>query len=227
MKLVICSDTHGQHGYLKMPEGDIFIHCGDSTETGEIWEYKNFLAWVANLKYKHKIIINGNHEITVEKMGLVKQIVREFNKYHFANVTYLEEEGVTVEGLKFWGSPKTPEFFDWAYMYKREDGERQWLGVPDDVDVLITHGPPKGIMDKVKATFQYPETNAGCEYLIKKVKEVKPKLHCFGHIHYTAGHLKPANPAIPTLFVNAAICNSRNVAVNKPTVVDTETWEVC
>lgn len=226
-KICIISDTHTYHARVNIPKGvDILVHCGDNTIYGEPWEFQNFLTWFGDQKPKHKIFVNGNHEVVVARQGQVKDMVRRHNANYFTNLHYLEESEVVVEGLKFWGSPKTPEFFDWAYMYKREDGERQWMGVPDDVDVLITHGPPAGVLDKVKPMGIYTREKAGCDDLLAKVKEVKPKLHCFGHIHYTYGWLKMANPAIPTLFVNAATCDSRYVPVHKPIVVDTDTWEV-
>lgn len=228
MKICIISDSHTYHDAIKIPDGiDILIHCGDNTIYGEIWEMKKFLIWFGNQKPRHKIFINGNHEVMVWKQNYTKQMVEDHNKGFLTNIHYLEGERLGLMGLNFYGDPRTPEFFDWAYMYRREDGARIWQGVPDSTDVLITHGPPAGIMDNVKPTGIYDREKAGCDDLLEKVKEIKPKLHCFGHIHHTYGWLRPANPALnETLFVNAAICDSRYVPKNKPIVVDTETWTV-
>ncbi len=233
MRLVIISDTHAYHSAIKMPEGDMVIHCGDNTIYGEEYEMKSFLEWFGGLKYKHKVFINGNHEVMVAKKSLGDRTythlkVQERNKYHFDNITYLENEAVEIEGLKFYGSPNTPEFFDWAYMYGRGgEGKEIWAKIPDDTDVLITHGPPETILDGVRPHAHYHSPFAGCPYLLERVREIKPKLHCFGHIHEHYGTRRLANPKYSdTLFVNASTCNSRYVPVHPPIVVDTETWEV-
>lgn len=225
MRICFISDTHGYEEAVKVPDCDILVHCGDNTNYGEPWEFQKFITWFGNQKPKHKIFINGNHEVMVWKQGQAKDMVRRHNAMYMTNLHYLEEEAVEVEGLKFWGTPYTPEFFDWAYMYNREDGARRYMGVPNDVDVLITHGPPAGVLDNVQPFGRYDRVHAGCDYLMEKVKEIKPKVHAFGHIHHTYGWKKFKAP-FQTLFVNAATCNARYIPVNPPIVVDTDTWEV-
>jgi len=222
--IAFISDTHTFHSSIKTPaDVDILVHCGDNTIYGEIAEMKNFIEWFGNQKPRHKIFINGNHEVKVSKLGdLTKRLVEEHNKYHFTNIHYLEEEEVVIEGIKFWGSPYTPEFFDWAYMYNREDGERRWMGIPDDADVLITHGPPYGIMDNVQPFDRYQFDHAGCSALLEKIKEVKPKIHAFGHIHGSYGTERIAD----TLFINASTCNEAYIPIHPVIVVDSETWEI-
>jgi len=233
MKICFISDTHTYHDAVKIPNGiDILVHCGDNTIYGEDWEMRNFITWFGNQKPKHKIFINGNHEMMVwkrslDKGGITKQMVDNHNKYHMTNIHYLEESGVEIEGLKFWGSPYTPEFFDWAYMYSRNgEGKDIWAKIPEDTDILITHGPPETMLDRVKPVAHYYSPLGGCPYLLEKVAEVKPKIHAFGHIHHEYGTRRPANPKYAeTLFVNASTCDGRYVPKHPPIVVDTETWE--
>lgn len=229
MKIGIISDSHTYHDTIKIPEIETLIHCGDISSYGEIWEVNNFLKWFGNLKVKNKIFICGNHEVVVGRLGsnYVTQMVNDYNNEYDTNIIYLHESGIKIDGLNFWGSPYTPEFFDWQYMYRREEGERIWQHIPEDTDVLITHGPPAGILDTVTPFGHYDLTQAGCKALLEKVKQVKPKVHCFGHIHPQYGVRRLANPKLSeTLFVNASICNERYIPVNKPIVVDTDTWEV-
>jgi Icc-related predicted phosphoesterase len=217
-KLVLISDTHTYHTDLKMPEGDILICSGDYTWKGEIPEVRRFLKWLKELPYKYKIFCNGNHEVEVSKLGnLTRLLVMELK---VDNIFYLEDQSVTLEGLKFYGSPRTPAFgWGWAYMYdRRRDGKRIWENIPEDTDILITHGPPYNKLDLTS-----DGDLAGCRDLLYKVLKVKPKLHIFGHIHLQGGsHI----PTEHTLFVNAAMNDDSYLNVRKPVVVDTDTWEV-
>jgi predicted phosphodiesterase len=222
MKICIVSDTHTYHSPVKIPDCDILIHCGDSTLYGEIWEMNNFLTWFGNQPAKHKIFINGNHEVQVWKLNLTKQLVESHNKYFMTNIHYLEDERLGLAGFNFYGSPRTPEFFDWAYMFDRDDGGLVWNGIPDSTDILITHGPPAGILDTVQPFGEYNRSKAGCDALLEKVRQVQPKLHCFGHIHTSYGWEQHGE----TLFVNAATCDARYVPNHPPIVVDTDTWQV-
>jgi Icc-related predicted phosphoesterase len=235
MKIAFISDTHTFHKDIVIPEADVLVHCGDNTIYGETWEFVSFLEWFGSQKPPHKIFINGNHEVRVAKLGLTKDMVAGYNLTHSADIHYLEESGVEIEGIKFWGSPYTPEFFDWAYMYERKDGERRWMGIPDDVDVLITHGPPFGILDGVQPVAGYNFENAGCTDLLAKINEVKPKVHAFGHIHSHYGWTSTSHIIEDTeeamvlgriLFVNASTCDESYTPVHPVLVVDTETWEI-
>lgn len=227
-RICFISDTHSYHDAVTIPDGvDILVHCGDNTIEGANWEMSKFIEWFGNQKPRHKIFINGNHEVKVSELGdLTRIMVNSHNRMFMTNIHYLEETGIEIEGIKFWGSPYTLEFFDWAYMYPRdeESGRKRWEGIPADTDVLVTHGPPFGILDSVLPATGYPFTNAGCSELLKKVIEVKPKVHSFGHIHETYGVRKPNDS--DTLFINASTCNGNYVPVHPVIVVDTDTWEV-
>jgi hypothetical protein len=113
----------------------------------------------------------------------------------------LENSGVTIDNIRFWGSPYSPEFLDWAFMYHRGSGARYWDLIPLDLDVLITHGPPFGILDQIAPG----EMHLGCEELLKAVEEKKPRVHLFGHIHGGAGTFENE----VTRFANAAHLNER------------------
>jgi Icc-related predicted phosphoesterase len=98
--------------------------------------------------------------------------------------TYLEHEFVEVEGIKIFGSPYTPEFYDWAFMYKPQEGIHIWNIPHKEIDILVTHGPPLGILDQVQ------RGNTGCLDLLNLIHKVKPKYHLFGHIHEAYGEFK-------------------------------------
>jgi Icc-related predicted phosphoesterase len=193
MKLVIISDTHEYHQVVKVPDGDVLIHCGDFTHIGHSGAIERFLEWFASQEHKHKIFICGNHEIE----GMNEDLIPN-------GVIYLENNSCIIDGVKFYGSPYTPKFYDWGFQYEREHAD--WSHIPNDTDVLITHGPPLGILDYVPGG-----GNVGCESLLQRVKEVAPKLHCFGHIHYSSGEEVVGE----TKFINAACCNEAYIPLNK------------
>jgi predicted phosphohydrolase len=223
MRIVLISDTHCLHNVLTMPHGDIIIHSGDYSLEGTIAETGAFFNWFQNLPYKHKILIDGNHERNHEKeYALFKSMIPE-------NVIYLENSGIKVEGLKIWGSPNTPAFKNWGYMYHTEDeAKRLWGMIPDKLDILITHGPPYKMMDfSTYEAEDRTDQHVGCKILRKAVDDIKPNLHVFGHVHGQTGYKKQGK----TLFVNAAILGEgklmpENVSPNVPIVVDSKTWKV-
>jgi len=206
MKLVLISDTHARHRKVNVPDGDILVHAGDVTITGEFRVLEDFHTWLGELPHKHKIVIPGNHDFGAEN----------WHKLPFTNGTLLLDEAVTVEGLKFYGSPFTPTFFDWAFMLPRgKTIYEKWLQIPHDTDVLITHGPPYGILDWAP----YSKEHAGCHDLRNVVDAIRPKLHVFGHIHAGYGqHLYGEDKQ--TLFVNASVVNEAYQPVNQPIVVE-------
>jgi Icc-related predicted phosphoesterase len=119
-----------------------------------------------------------------------------------SEATYLENTGVTIDGVSFWGSPYTPEFLHWAFMYRRgRDAKQYWNQIPAGLDVLVTDGPPYGILDQTAPG----EEHLGCVELLKAVKAKKPKVHIFGHIHGGAGTFENGD----TRFINAAYLNEQ------------------
>lgn len=202
MKIVCISDTHQLHRQLKIPECDILLHAGDITFTGEHHVLEDFNDWLGSLEnVKHKIVIAGNHDLSLENNdNLARKIL--------SNASYLYHESITVEGLKIFGSPFSPRFCDWAFNVDRGEPLRKlWENIPQNTDILLTHGPPWGILDKTANGKQ-----VGCEDLLRKVVEIKPKIHCFGHIHEGYGTLALDG----TVFVNASSVDKTCRKINQP-----------
>lgn len=201
MRVVCLSDTHGKHRLLKsLPHADCIIHAGDVSKDGSERSCLDFLSWFSKLDYKYKVFIAGNHDFYFER-----ESPKYLAKMLPSNLIYLNDTGATIEGINIWGSPVTPTFFDWAFNRARGSAiNKHWKLIPNNTDVLVSHGPPSGIMDNV-AGF-----HVGCTDLLKKVKLIKPKLHLFGHIHNQVGQeLKDQS-----LFVNASILNDNYEVVN-------------
>lgn len=202
MRIVCISDTHELHRSIEVPDGDLLIHAGDITSRGEAHVMQDFLEWWAEQPHKHKVFVAGNHDFILEH-----QKPRD--------VGYLEDEEINVGGLTVYGSPMTPTFGDWAFMEERGAAiKKHWDKIPDNIDILVTHGPPHGILDMTPP--RWGSKNAGCEALLKAVRRTKPLLHVFGHIHHSYGQVYSGG----TNFVNAAICTERYIAENKPWVVN-------
>lgn len=211
MKIVMISDTHGQHRKLKVPDGDILIHAGDAMTGGmDPREIVDLNDWFGELPHPSKIVIAGNHDFLFEKVDTARGL--------FTNATYLQDEYTRVEGLKIYGSPWQPEFFNWAFNLPRGEAlKRKWDLIPADTDILITHGPPWGYQDYVPRWGkheQYQE-HVGCEELLKRVQEVKPMIHVFGHIHCGAGYTQDDH----TTYVNAAVVDEQYRVRHSPTVI--------
>lgn len=206
MKVVAISDTHLRHEDINLPDGDLLIHAGDISSKGSKDEIIDFLSWFANQAHQHKIFIAGNHDFMFERRG------REIGEYIPDNIIYLQNSGTEINGIKFWGSPVQPEFYDWAFNVERGAKiKRYWDLIPVDTDVLITHGPPFGILDS-----SIRRKSQGCEELLIAVEKINPKYHIFGHIHegygtYTNGI---------TNFINASVLNEKYLYTNDPIVFD-------
>lgn len=206
MRIVCLSDTHNCNGQIAVPDGDVLIHAGDATITGSFDEITLFNKWFANLPHKHKIFVAGNHDWIFEKNpALARRLIDK-------KIIYLKDSFVGIEGLKIYGAPWQPRFFDWAFNLNRgREMAEKWKLIPADTDVLITHGPPFGILDET------PRGDlAGCEELRKRVEDVLPKIHIFGHIHYGYGTAEKFG----VKFVNASVCDETYEPGNAPIVID-------
>jgi len=211
MKIWHFSDSHTYHSLLEIPKDvDIVIFSGDCSNprdpyTNE-WEVRDFIDWFSALPIKYKIFVAGNHDTSIEK-GLVKK--QDFGE---VDIIYLENNWVEIEGIKIYGSPYTPQFAQWAFMKDRSKLDEMWKHIPEDTDILVVHGPPKGILD-----FSYNREGVlemcGCKALNNHVlNRIKPKFCLFGHIHnneniVNAGILKLS--AHPTIFSNGSIVTDR------------------
>ncbi|HWJ28068.1 MAG TPA: metallophosphatase domain-containing protein [Flavisolibacter sp.] len=209
MNFVVISDTHGKHRRMKLPKGDVLIHAGDVTMDGNDHQTEDFLNWFGKLDYPHKIFIAGNHDFYFEH-----QTEKEMAKLVPRGVIYLNDSGITIEGMRIWGSPVTPWYFDWAFnCHRGKEIAKHWKLIPQDTDLLITHGPPYGILDKIGMA-----NHIGCEELLKKVKVLKPKLHIFGHVHESYGIYKNNG----TTFVNASAVDANYELKNAALLVERE-----
>jgi len=223
-RLVCISDTHNLHEKLELPEGDVLIHAGDFSMLGHVKETIRFIRWFAEQPHKHKILIAGNHDVTLDK-GFYQASWQRFHRFmedqhsiknyllREESIHYLEDSSVTLDGIKFYGSPYQPAFGGWAFNVNRGLPIRAvWSAIPDDTDVLITHGPPAGYGD----TLDNGES-VGCEDLLQEITErVKPRVHVFGHIHEGYGITNNEH----TTFINPCSCNSRYKIANAPIIFD-------
>lgn len=209
MKLVCISDTHSLHRQIpEIPDGDVLIHAGDCLGQGTLENIQEFNEWLGSLPHEHKIVIAGNHDWAFQETP-------ELARAALTNAIYLEDSGVEIRDVRFWGSPWTPTFMDWAFMLDRGNPLYQkWKLIPDNTDVLITHGPPHGIGDEVNLGFK--TQNAGCIHLSDRVAQLSPKVHVFGHIHEGYGQYQRGN----TRIVNASTCDSRYQPINPPIMLE-------
>ena len=160
LRLVCIGDTHGHHRKLNLPSGDILIHSGDFMVDGSsLDEIDDFNAWLGSLPFRHKLVVAGNHDLLFERKP-------KLARAHLTEAIYLQDSGITIEGVKFWGSPVNSVGGDWAFARERMVKIRKhWDLIPDDTDVLITHEPPYGTLDKPDILAKH----AGCQYLLGAV----------------------------------------------------------
>jgi len=207
MRILHISDSHGYHEMFPMErfkDIDVVVHSGDCSNYKDHirneQEVRAFIGWYKDVPVKHKIYVAGNHDTSIERNRVTPA------DFHSEGITYLENAGTTIDGFKFWGSPHTPTFGQWAFMKSRETINRVWQNIPIDVDVLITHGPPKGVRDLSHDRDGMLEF-CGDSALMKAVWGLKPKCMLFGHIHDSPGcdnqgisHYSKT----PTIFSNAS-----------------------
>jgi len=222
MRIVCISDTHSLHNGMlyNIPQGDILIHSGDCTNVGRQNDVRDFINWFQNIQgFTHKIFIAGNHDFAFQRKPTWLNLYIDPSILTENNVTYLEDGELEIissefsRPIKIYGSPWQPEFFDWAFNLPR-NGEvlkEKWDSIPNNTDILITHGPPHGIRDFTPNNLQ-----VGCELLRERVEVLKPLLHVFGHIHGAYGVAMIGD----TVFANASTCTERYRPINKPLVFD-------
>jgi len=212
-RIVCLSDTHNFHEQIAVPDGDILIHSGDATVNGTIPEVMEFNSWFSSIPHRHKVFVAGNHDwLFMMDNPLARRLMNP-------NITYLQDSSIVIEGIKIYGSPWQPRFFDWAFNLNRgPEMAEKWKLIPEDIDILITHGPPNGILDLVPRKGW--DENTGCEELRKRVEEIaklgKLKLHIFGHIHCGYG----TSEEFGVRFVNASNCDESYQPSQPPIVID-------
>jgi len=205
MKFIAIADTHGFHRSLEIPAGDILVHAGDLTRHGTLDDVQEFNDFLGSLPHPHKIVIAGNHDICFE-------IYRKACEELLTNCVYLQDQEVIIDGIKFYGSPWQPWFYDWAFNLERGPEIRaKWDLIPENTDVLITHGPPYGLGDLTARG-----DSTGCQDLLEVIDQIKPKLHIFGHIHEGYGMTSNRD----TTFINASSTDQMYRLINPPIAFD-------
>lgn len=201
MRIVCISDTHLR--FVSVPPGDLLIHAGDATIQGTEQEFRRFFDWFGKLPHTHKVFVAGNHDWIFEKFPDVARSLIP------PGVTYLQDELAVVNGLKIYGSPWQPEFMGWAFNLPRGwPMRKKWEVIPEGIDILVTHGPPLGILD----FSPFGNEHAGCGDLRQELLRIKPRLHVFGHIHHSYGKLELGG----IQFANASICDEAYRATRQP-----------
>jgi len=201
MRIVAVADTHLFHDELVVPDGDLFVHAGDMCRAGHRSELVLAAEWIRSLPHAKKIVVAGNHDwYFSDDRAAAIDVLGD-------GVVYLEDAGVEVEGVKFWGSPWQPEFNAWAFNLPRGAPlAEKWAKIPANTDVLITHGPPAGLGDRSSVGGRQ-----GCADLLARVKKIRPRVHLYGHIHEDGGVWNEE-----TLFANVTTWECER----GPTVID-------
>jgi 3',5'-cyclic AMP phosphodiesterase CpdA len=220
-----------------IPKGDVLIHSGDISNKGGEKDVTNFVHWFQNIEgFDSKVFIAGNHDFCFERINepyhkgeydWLNNLMSSENLSQ-SNVEYLEDSSFIIESpefsrpIKIYGSPWQPNFYDWAFNLPRMGDElkSKWNMIPDDTDILITHGPPNEIRDFV-SNWRQGDMNVGCELLLNRIIDIKPVLNIFGHIHEGYGVYTNEN----TTFVNASICTASYVPKNKPIVIELKEYD--
>ena len=212
MRVAAISDTHGRQNWV-MPSCDVFVHAGDITGRGSLAETSTFAARLRDEMNsphgpRHAIIVPGNHDQCFEMFPTpVRELFGE-------NVHVLLDEAVVLDGVRFYGSPWTPPFMRWHFMADERRLASLFTAMPDVVDVLVTHGPPHGILDP-----GWQAAHVGSTALAEAVAARKITHHVFGHLHDAGGQSVQRGA---TTFHNVAACNEQYVLVNQPKVINVQ-----
>lgn len=187
-----------------MPDGDIFIHCGDALGRGSHQEMLVFNEWLGTLPHKHKIYVPGNHDLNLEmnQPAAIKAMT---------NAVVLIDAFIEIEGLKIYGTPWTNQFGVWSFMKADHKLEPTFSKIPEGLDILISHGPPYEILDANDQGIL-----CGSYSLQRAVFEKKPRFHLFGHIHESSG-IKTIGE---TTYVNASVLDDRYVYIYPPKIIE-------
>jgi len=212
MKTWLISDTHSYHDLLTVPEDiDMVIHAGDSTNPyGWVQnqpEFEAFYEWFVYLPIQYKVLIAGNHDAWATKKYNVDRVKE-------SGIHYLEHEYVELAGLKIFGSPYTPNFGEWHFMKDRSKLDEYWKQVPENLDILVTHGPPKGILDLSRNRDNVLEYCGDQALFNRVVGDIKPKYHVFGHIHNFEDCINQGRRIYKDItFINASVVTDRQFGV--------------
>lgn len=189
MRIVFIADTHGLTD-LEIPECDVLVHAGDITRTGHIDEVQRMAAWLGSQPARTKIAIAGNHDRAFAVAPTRAQGIMAKE-----GITYLEDSGTEVDGVSFWGTPWTPTFGSWSFMEDEAELAERWASIPE-VDVLISHGPPRGVHDMTSRGVR-----AGSFAMLDVLQRASARIIACGHIHESHGWCRLPNG---TWVINAS-----------------------
>jgi Icc-related predicted phosphoesterase len=214
LKLVHISDTHLRE--FNIEPGDILVHSGDALNYGDMQDLIQFRIQLEKIEENYNLIIfvPGNHDRIFENNF---DLAVNFLKETIPNIEVLHNRALEYKGLKFYGTADQPKFCDWAFNKSSKDLDISYAKIPDDVEVLITHCPAKGIRDMVYGKSVGSFELATCLPNLKKLQA-----HLFGHIHYSAG-LDKVNDI---WYSNGSMVDERYVLVNKENIIELEVKDV-
>lgn len=221
MKKIVCSsDCHGLLDRIDVPRGDVLVLAGDvcpnfvvsrrralEDADRQVGWLAAFDAFVGSLGFRHVLLVAGNHDWCFQLRPVEARAA-------LRAITYVEDALVEVEGLRLWGSPWQPEFCDWAFNLPRDGPELRgkWEEIPDGLDLLVTHGPPHGLLDRPDGDGPH----VGDALLLERVRAARPRHHVFGHIHGSPGTVRDG----ATTFHNVTLCDEGYAPVHAPTVIE-------
>jgi len=216
-RFVLVSDTHNMLDQIILPEGDILLHAGDATMTGDIPEIKMFNHHLGNIKhkFKHIVYVPGNHDFCMQDFPDIRHLMID-------QAIVLIDEYIDLLGYRIYGSPWQPWYYDWAFNFPENDknlrvARETWAKIPDNTDILITHGPPYMMLDKVAHSRSNQDPHVGCKALSERIDQLPNLLvHMFGHIHERYGQIQTSK----VHFVNASLCTLQYRPTNAPIVID-------
>ena len=202
LRVTVISDTHMLHDTLALPPGDLLIHYGDMFDLYALDTslLRRMDVWFGAQPFDKIVCTGGNHDHLLDHVrGLMVQ--------PFGNAYFLQDELIHYRGLSLYGAPWVPALPTHAFHKERWELANAWADIPAGLDILITHTPPKDVLDRSSRDRSY-----GCPELARQLERVRPRVHCFGHVHASAGQLERDG----TLFVNAASMLSGQTALREP-----------
>jgi Icc-related predicted phosphoesterase len=213
VRIVCISDTHSHHERIVVPEGDVLIHAGDLTRSGTQAQIHDTYIWLAGLPHERIIVTPGNHDFELDRNTHLLQMVNTM----FPRIETLVDSETMLGGMRVWGSPWTPWFNDWSFIFAsgpagEKEARAKWDEIPDDTAILVTHGPPYGIGDATQHGW-----HVGCPALKARTAQLPNlRLHVFGHVHEAYGAQRVGD----VLYVNACSCDVLYYPRHPPIVVD-------
>ena len=224
MRILCLSDTHGYHEKFNIDETvDVIVHTRDFSNSkgkNNIYETEEFLSWYNSLNIKHKILVAGNHDTFFGKMvgeGGRDEVV-DYLKLDYPNIIYLQDSSITIDGVKFYGTPWCPIYNDWSFMISEDNQRKMFSKIPEDTNILLSHTPAYGILDYSNGVL------CGSSSLLERINEIKNlgnlKYHIFGHIHMDEGNSKEYVGNQEKYYVAVNSCNINYLGFNEPIIVE-------